>query len=116
MDRRGGKAGEGRSGQEEEENDRGEERPRTDQAHLSSQDVPQLGKLVDARGAQESSKPCDPVGVGRIPDLVRAGRAHRPELEHRERLSTEPGTDLAEQNRRALRDELGNSDPREQRG
>jgi hypothetical protein len=59
--------------------------PRPDQGHLAPQDVQQLGQLIDAGGPQEAADRGDAHVVGGR-DLRPAGaRAHRAELEHRER-------------------------------
>ena len=84
-------------------------RPGPDQAHVTAHDVPQLGQLVEAPAAQP---PPDPgmarVAVGLVGDaavlvdrLVPAApvRAHRAELEDRERRAVLADTGLAEDER-----------------
>ncbi len=73
-------------------------RPRADDAHVASQDVPQLRQLVDRRSPQDAPGTRDPAvspvhGVAR-PDAFRA-HDHRAELQHLEVLAVLTDTGLA---------------------
>src|SRR4051812_23459475 len=80
--------------------------PRPDDAHLSSQDVPELRKLVDVALPQQPSGPSDPRIVVGSPTRC-AGQFrpldHRTELDDLERLSALAESDLPEQNRTTAR-------------
>ena len=79
-----------------------QQRTRADETHLALEDVPQLGQLVDARPAQERSKPGDASSVGC--GILRAvGRDHGPELDQRERTSVESRPHLAKEDRSSHR-------------
>ena len=49
-----------------------EERPRAHEAHVATQDVPQLRELIDARRAEEAPEPRDAVLVRQVPDFTGA--------------------------------------------
>ena len=88
------------------------QRPRSDQAHLAAEDVPQLRELVEAVPPEEFPERGDARVVGDLehgpPHLVAVGEArllllgaglHGPELQHQERPAVEPGADLAVERR-----------------
>jgi hypothetical protein len=94
---------------------RDEGRSRPDKAHVALQDVPQLGQLVDARGAQRPPEPRDARVVGGLEDdpvalvevlhlrqMLLGSRNHRPELVDRERAPLNAGPGLAEEDRGAV--------------
>src|SRR5690625_8007033 len=69
-----------------------DERPGTDQAHVTLQYVQQLWQFVQAGAAQSPAERSEPLMVGQLPAIRCPGVEHRPELQDGERLAVELGT------------------------
>ena len=77
------------------------QRPRPDEAHLSPQDVHQLGQLVDAEGAEPAAQWCQALGVGQQRPVGGAAVGHGAELHDGEWVAVASGSSLTEEDRRA---------------
>jgi GDPmannose 4,6-dehydratase len=76
-----------------------EQRPWSDQTHVSPHHVPQLGEFVEARRPQEPAERSQPLHVRQQLPLPVAYIGHCPELEQRERFPMEPRSLLPEEDR-----------------
>jgi hypothetical protein len=72
-----------------------------DQAHVSTQDVPQLGQLVETGAAEESAESDQAVGVREQVAIAIARVLHRPKLEERKGLPSKPRPLLTKEDRPA---------------
>lgn len=99
----------------------GEERPRTHEAHLASQDVVEFGKFVEAGGPQEFSETSEAHAVrAKFTGVVSLIR-HRSKFDDLERFIVEANSRLLEENRcskeQANRDRQSENDgPEQQQG
>ena len=64
-----------------------QEWPRTDQAHIASQDVKQLWQFVQAGGAQEAAEASQPLRIRKQLSSLVAGISHRAKLQERKGCS-----------------------------
>jgi hypothetical protein len=77
--------------------------PRTDQAHVAAQHIPQLRQFVDPGGTQEPADARDPRIAGvRVGIVVRSLRAHGAKFDDFERHVVFPDAPLAEENGTAI--------------
>ena len=84
----------------------GEQWSRTDYAHLTTEDIEELGELVQASGAKEAPQGGDTLAIGKQTSLVVIDISHRAKLEIGKRLGTITGTHLAEDHWRSMVDKL----------
>ena len=74
----------------------------TDDAHLASKHIPELGQLVEVRATEkrpDASHSRVVRGGPNRPRLLLRVRDHAPELEHQKRTAAEPGPFLPEEDR-----------------
>jgi hypothetical protein len=81
-----------------------EQGPGTDKAHLTPEDMDQLGQLIQGTGAQQASESGQAFGVGQELAVGPAGLCHGPEFDQPKRLTVLPGALLPEKNRPANQD------------
>ena len=74
-----------------------EQRARTDQAHLAVVDVEELGKLIEAGGAQEAPKAGEALLIGEEVTLHITQVTHGAEFVESEDAAVQPGACLAEE-------------------
>jgi hypothetical protein len=74
-----------------------EEGAGADEAHVSFEDVDDLGQFIDRRGADESADGGESVFVGQELALGVSAVIHRLELDHLEEASMEAGAFLGEE-------------------
>jgi hypothetical protein len=79
-------------------------RPRPDRAHVAAKNIDELRQLIEARGAEQPSHPCDPAG------------AHRSELQDVERAALVPDPFLPKDHRPTVIDQHRHRDHRHHRG
>src|SRR5581483_1900214 len=81
-----------------------QERPGADEAHLAANHIYQLRHLVERDRSQPSAKRREPLGIGPESTVGRPRVGHRPEFQDRERPPAETRSNLAKENRPAVRD------------
>src|SRR5207244_13138888 len=74
-----------------------QQRTRSDEAHLASEHIPELGQFIEARASQESAESPEAQRVRKRTTFVVAHVAHRAEFQYRERPAATSWSCLSEE-------------------